>query len=61
MLFEDSNYGPLLAGQSTLSDRAVGDEIEMIVGRSSDVRYAVTRMSETVEKQRFKVDITNAP
>jgi hypothetical protein len=60
MLFEDSNYGPLLAGQSTLSDRAVGDEIEMIVGRSSDVRYAVTRMSETVEKQRFKVDITNA-
>ena len=60
MLFEDSNYGPLLAGQSTLSDRAVGDEIELIVGRSSDVRYAVTRMSETVEKQRFKVDITNA-
>lgn len=60
MLFENSYYGPLLAGQSSLSDRAVGDDIEMVVGRSSDVRYAVTRMSETVEKQRFKVDITNA-
>lgn len=60
MLFEDSNYGPLLAGQSTLADRAVGDEIEMEIGRASDVRYAVTRMSETGENQRFKVEITNA-
>lgn len=31
----------------------------MEIGRASDVRYAVTRMSETGEKQRFKVEITN--
>jgi hypothetical protein len=60
MVFEDSDYGPLLAGQSTLNDRAVGDEIEMAIGQSSDVRFAVTRLSESGNKQRFRVDITNA-
>lgn len=60
MMFEDSDYGPLLAGQSTLNDRAIGDEIEMAIGQSSDVRFAVTRLSESDKKQRFKVDITNA-
>lgn len=60
MVFEDSSFGPLLAGQSTLKDRAVGDEIEMAIGQSSDVRFAVTQMSETGEKQRFKVDVSNA-
>ena len=60
MIFEDSNFGPLLAGEATLDDRAVGNDIEMIVGQSSDVRISVTRMSETGEKQRFKVEITNA-
>lgn len=60
MLFEDSDYGPLLAGQSTLNDRAIGDEIEMAIGQSSDVRYAVSRISETGKRQRYRVDVTNA-
>lgn len=60
MVFEDSSFGPLLAGQSSLGDRAVGDDVEMIIGQSSDVRIAVTRMSATGEKQRYKVDVTNA-
>ena len=60
MLFEDSDFGPLLAGQSTLKDRAIGDEIEMAIGQSSDVRFSVTQISGTGEKQRYKVDITNA-
>jgi hypothetical protein len=60
MMFENSAYGPLLAGQSTLGDRAIGDEIEMANGRSSDVRFTVTRIGESGRKQRFKVDVTNA-
>lgn len=59
-IFEDSKYGPLLTGESTLLDRAVGDEVEMRVGSSSDVRIAVTRISEKSKRQRWKVDVTNA-
>ncbi|MGL5839977.1 MAG: DUF4139 domain-containing protein, partial [Sphingorhabdus sp.] len=60
MVFENSSYGPLLAGQSTLKDRAIGDEIEMTIGQAFDVRYRVTKLSETRRTQRFKVEITNA-
>lgn len=60
MLFEDSDLGPLLAGQSTLKDRAIGDEIEMAIGQSSDVRFSVTQISRTAGKQRYKIDVTNA-
>jgi hypothetical protein len=60
MLFEGSNFGPLLAGQSSLTDRAVGDKVEMRFGQSSDVRYRVTKISQTGEKQRFRIQVTNA-
>lgn len=60
MIFENSNYGPLLAGEASLTDRAVGEEVEMSVGQSSDVRMQVTQMSQTGDKQRWKVEITNA-
>lgn len=60
MIFENSNYGPLLAGQASLTDRAIGEEVEMAVGQSSDVRMQVTQMSQTGDKQRWKVEITNA-
>ena len=60
MIFEDSSYGPLLAGEDTIKDRSIGEEVEMAVGQSSDVRMLVTQMSETGSKQRWKVEITNA-
>jgi len=60
MVFENSRYGPLLAGQTNLKDRAVGDELEMAIGQASDVRYRVTKISETRERQRFRVQVTNA-
>jgi hypothetical protein len=60
MIFEDSKYGPLITGESALTDRAIGDEIEMRVGDSSDVRIAVTRISEKSKRQRWKVEVTNA-
>jgi hypothetical protein len=60
MVFEDSDYGPLLAGQSSLMDRAVGDDVEMRVGTSSDVRYRRTLVSQIGDKQKYKVEISNA-
>ncbi|MFN3452474.1 MAG: DUF4139 domain-containing protein [Sphingorhabdus sp.] len=60
MIFENSNYGPLLAGQYRLKDRAVGEEVEMVVGQSSDVRMSVTRVAEKKNVQRWKVEISNA-
>jgi hypothetical protein len=60
MIFENSSYGPLLAGEATLKDRAIGEEVEMAVGPSSDVRMQVTKLSETKDRQRWKVEITNA-
>jgi hypothetical protein len=50
----------LLAGQASLKDRAIGEEVEMAIGQSSDVRMQVTQMSQTGDKQRWKVEITNA-
>jgi hypothetical protein len=60
MLFEDSRFGPLLSGQTSLKDRAVGDEIEMAIGPASDVRYAVTLINEGRKQQRYRVEISNA-
>jgi hypothetical protein len=59
-IFEDSAYGPLLAGEASLTDRAVGEEVELAVGQGSDVRMSVDRLSEDRKRQRWKVEITNA-
>lgn len=60
IIFEDSKYGPLLTGQSSLLDRAVGDKVEIRVASSSDVRISVTQISEKSKRRRWKVEITNA-
>jgi hypothetical protein len=60
MVFEDSNYGPLLAGEATLADRAKGDEVELLIGQSTDVRAIRTHISESGEKQKYKVVVSNA-
>jgi hypothetical protein len=61
MIFEDSKYGPLLtAGRATIKDRAVGDEVKLYVGPSSDVRMKVVMTAETKKTQTFRVEVTNA-
>lgn len=60
MIFENSNYGPLLAGESALKDRAIGEDVEMAVGQSSDVRISVTRLSEKSGLQNWRAEVTNA-
>lgn len=60
MVFEDSRFGPLLAGQTAVKDRAVGDEIELPIGTSSDVRYTLTKTGEDRYRQSYRVEISNA-
>jgi hypothetical protein len=60
MIFEGSNFGPLLAGEATLRDRAIGEKVELEVGTASDVRMVVTQMSESKKQKGYKVTITNA-
>lgn len=60
MVFEDSQYGPLLTGQSSLLDRAVGDKVKMAVGAGGDVRMAATLVSDTPKLRKWKLKATNA-
>jgi uncharacterized membrane protein len=60
LLYENSNYGPLIVSEAQLTDRAVGDEVEMSAGLSSDVRITVTPVGEQANKRRYKVTISNA-
>jgi hypothetical protein len=59
-VFEDSKYGPLLTGESRLRDRAIGEEVELTIGQSSDVRFELTKISESNRRQRFRVRLSNA-
>ena len=60
LVYENSSYGPLLAGETQLKDRAIGEEVIIGIGNSPDVRYSVTKISERNRKQRWKVEVTNA-
>jgi hypothetical protein len=60
MIFEDSEFGQLLAGEATLRDKAVGEKVELVVGESADVRILVTPLLKKRRSGRFKVEISNA-
>jgi hypothetical protein len=60
MVFQDSNYGPLVTGEATLKDRTTGDDIKLTIGASNDVRAARTRISESRKIQKYKMVISNA-
>lgn len=60
LIFEDSEFGPLLAGESSLADRAIGDKVAFTIGQSSDVRISAIQISERLYQKAYKVTITNA-
>lgn len=45
-IFEPSPYGPLLVGEETLRDYAEGQDVEIALGTSEQVRAACSRLSE---------------
>ena len=58
-VYEPSEYGPLLVGQTSLGDKAVGQKIELELGARADVQWAVSAPDEK-HPRRFSVLLTNA-
>jgi len=59
-LFAARGDQPVLLGESTLQDRAIGDEIELRPGDSSEVRYAVVAKPGSKRRSNYQVEVTNA-
>ncbi|WP_010546208.1 DUF4139 domain-containing protein [Sphingomonas elodea] len=59
-LFADRAGAPVLLGESDLADRAVGDEVELIPGTSSEVRFTVIGRPGGKRREAFAVEVTNA-
>jgi len=59
-VFENSPFGPLLAGEGDLPDRAINNEIEIVVGQSPDVRLAVAELRRTKSRAYWRATISNA-
>jgi len=57
---QGGNTGALLIGEGDVADRAVGEELELSAGQSSDVRYTITRQSPTDDRQPYDIRVTNA-
>lgn len=59
-VFERAREEPLLVGESALSDRAIGEEVEFATGESTDLRYKVVARPPSRRRQPFTVEVTNA-
>jgi len=59
-LFEAGSGGRLLAGEDAMADRAIGEDVEIAVGTSPDVRWTLKRVGESKKRQEWRAEITNA-
>jgi hypothetical protein len=59
-LFEPGAGRALLGGQDDLSDKAVGEEVELVAGAISDVRLVATRARDSRTAQSWALKITSA-
>lgn len=59
-VFERARGESLLVGESDLTDRAIGEEVEFDTGESSDLRYTVVARPPSERRQPFTVEVTNA-
>jgi hypothetical protein len=60
VLFEPARGTMLLAGQDRITDRAIGDDVELELGESPDVRLGIKQTVRRVDKQSFRLTLTNA-
>jgi hypothetical protein len=59
-VFEQARGTALLVGESNLSDRAIGEEVEFGTGTSSDLRYRVIAGPPSGQRQPYTVEVSNA-
>ena len=60
VVYEPAAGRTIPVATSDLADRAVGDEVELAMGSSTDVQWALTRLSQNGLRQRWRVEISNA-
>ncbi|WP_404336871.1 DUF4139 domain-containing protein [Sphingomonas sp. MMS12-HWE2-04] len=59
-VFEEAHGQSLLVGETSLEDRAIGDEVEFETGAASDVRYTLVARPVSGKRQPFTARVTNA-
>jgi hypothetical protein len=59
-LFEEEGGRPLLIGESSLTDKAVGEEVEIPFSQSPAVRWTTESVAEGPKWTDYRVTITNA-
>lgn len=59
-VFENSSYGPLLVGEGSIEDRAIGNKVELQMPASPQVRMSNTKLSEKKRKSVYEVKVSNA-
>lgn len=60
VLFERVDGKRLLAGETSISDKAIGDDVELSAGESPDVRLSVKQIGDRKKRQSFRVSLSNA-
>ena len=63
-IFEPSAIRPMLAGETTLGDTAIGQDVELVVGQSPQVRITqrglVPEGDDQRATRRFEIELSNA-
>ncbi len=59
-IYEGSRFGPLLAGESSLTDRAIGDDVEITGESSADVVLTETPVKSDKKRHTWTLTVTNA-
>ena len=60
LVFENSSYGPLLVGEGSVEDRAIGNKIEWQMPQSPAVQMTHVKLSEKGRKSSYQAKISNA-
>jgi hypothetical protein len=59
-IYEGSRFGPMLAGESSLKDRAIGDDVEINGSDSADLVLTETPVKWTKKRHSWTLTVTNA-
>lgn len=59
-LFETVQDERLLAAQANVADRAIGERFEIEVGESPDVQWQATKISQSEDRENWRIEISNA-
>ncbi len=59
-LFEAVAENSLLAGELVFADKAVGEEVDLLIGTSPDVQWTLTQGFHNGERQVWRADVSNA-